>query len=200
MYSRDIIIVDGVEDRCLRHMEESGLFPMMDLPDVIPIRNLHYEEDDSDTDEEEESRALVMGPHRSTIEFILDHLRKHGMNKKGVPAQYFQENVHPFAKEENLDSLYKEAFKKVYGYYPEEVLSTDYDMSKHPEYSKRGHIAPTTIPVTGDNKDAVMATLAPDDELVKTMDAIRLAAGGKGERGSFINDLLGSHYGRRRYY
>ncbi len=78
-------------------------------------------------------------------------------------------------------------------------------MSKHPEYSKRGHIVdrdriiPTAIPVTGDNEDVVMAQVA-SDELGKTMSAIRLAAGGKGERGSFIHDLLGSHYGRRRYY
>ena len=209
MNGDNIIIIDAREDPCLSHMEKMNLWSMFGLPDMIPIKNPHYyeeyEEDDSDTDEEEEGRALVMGPHRSTIGFILDHLRKHGMAKKGVPPQYFQENVHPFAREENLDDLYREAFKKVYGYYPEEVRSTDYNMNQEPEYSKRGHIAdrdrniPNAIPIPVTDDDAVMAQVVQGkDELDNTMESIRLAAGGGGEKGSFIDSLLRSRYGRRR--
>lgn len=208
MNGDNIIIIDAREDPCLSHMEKMNLWSMFGLPDMIPIKNPHYyeeyEEDDSDTDEEEEGRALVMGPHRSTIGFILDHLRKHGMAKKGVPPQYFQENVHPFAREENLDDLYREAFKKVYGYYPEEVRSTDYNMNQEPGFSERGKVVdyPIAVPANEENKDLppMAQEVQKEDELARVLKEIKGAAGGGGEKGSFIDSLLRSRYGRRRRY
>lgn len=170
----EIVLVGGEHDDCLSHMEDTGLYELFGLPEVIPVQNPDYHgqnpdyhgnmQEDSDTDEEDESRALAMGPHGSTIEFILDHIMKHGI--RGMDPGTFQANLEPFANEENLQDLYIKAFKKVYGSKPQ-VKTIDYDMGEHPEYKTRGQpikkqsFVPIATPIEdGDEVAKVTAELA----------------------------------------
>lgn len=151
-----IVFIINTKDECLKGLENEGLYDLFGLPDVIPVRNptyseRHYEDDD-DTDEEFESKALVMGPHSSTIEFILDHLLRHGMDY--VDPSTFQKRLKPFAKKEKILNLYDEVFNKIYG----KVNSTNYNIGRHSEKDMGGHV---NIPVN----DEIPVAIPVEDEI-----------------------------------
>jgi len=110
-----VFYVDNRGDPCLFDLEKSGFYDFLNLPDEIVINNPDYE-DDEDTDEEYEGEVLVRGPHDSTIHFILEHIKRHGMSK--VDPKFFEEQLLKYAVKENLEDLYDEVFEQVYGYPP----------------------------------------------------------------------------------
>jgi len=155
-----IVFVVNYGDPCLRGIEQDGLYELFGLPDVIPVRNPTYygnnNDDDSDTDEEFESKALVMGPHSSTIEFILDHILRHGMSY--VEPSVFQERLHPFAEKANILDLYNKVFSKYYG----NVRSIDYDMGPHSEENMGGHVGIPDGSTDGSTDGIPVATAVGD--------------------------------------